>query len=759
MKKWFVGFGIFVSLIIGSVFIIPYLVNVDQYRPKLLEVVNQHFNGRLQLGQFKLSLWGQVRVDVAGLDLQDAAGQSVLSVRDAYFHVPFLSLLKGQPELTFVMNHPQMIVSKDKKGQLNLLGLMKKAPVPSEKAQNEPSSSGGVTTPGQKKDLPSFVTQAKLGLQLSHAELKFQDALSGVKSEIQDLNFEIRDLSLGHPAEFKLWTKLQAQVGKNLSLTSDFKLSGRLEPQLDSSRQQLQALSAAMKAEFLNAQVDLQALVSELQEMSQMRLSLSLKTNEVLLRAWADLLPELKPYELGGSLKLMAQVQGQMNHPQYEAQLDFKEVSFKLPQLLAPGMLTGQVKVKTDQLESFWMSLKAPGNELNLQGRMISFTQPQLSLTVSSPGMDLDQWVKFEKKSKSAQTPAPAGVESSPASGGVAQGTLDYDAQLQPLRENSLMQKFMAQVRVQIASLKAQEVPLKNIECHLSMKALALNLESCRLKVFSGEIQSQGGVQLQPKTPTYQMQVKVSHLDLGQAVQTQVPLFKNTVKGLASFKMDLQGQSLNPASLMDQLSAQGSLRVEQATFTTIDVMKMVREGLNQAIARVGEKLPGVRNQKLGSLPEREAEYEFIGGDFTLAQGVFQAPHLQAKAVPQKGLDLSGRTQVKLKDLSVDAFWEVVDTYNLTHFRDLSIEQMGVKVEHVFADGHSPVSLPIHVGCTLSAPCYSYTEIPESLSKIALKNVGKAASQRVSQEARKKAEDLIKQVAPPAVQEKLKRFFR
>ncbi|NBU22026.1 hypothetical protein EBS43_11555, partial [bacterium] len=98
-------------------------------------------------------------------------------------------------------------------------------------------------------------------------------------------------------------------------------------------------------------------------------------------------------------------------------------------------------------------------------------------------------------------------------------------------------------------------------------------------------------------------------------------------------------------------------------------------------------------------------------------------------------------------------------YNLTHVRDISVDQLGVSVEHVFADGSAPISLPIHVGCKLTAPCYSYTEIPEYLTKIALKNVGKAASQRASQEAKKKAQEVIQQMAPPAVQEKLKRFFR
>ena len=762
MKKWLIGFGVFLGLIIGSALVIPLFVKVDQYRPQILKIVNQRLNGELSLGELKLSLWGKVRVDIAGLDLKDAAGQSVLSVKDAYLHIPFLPLFKGKPELDFVMNQPQVVVLKDKKGQLNVMGLMKKSsesPEPSAKSQKQETLSVAGDSSMQMKELPSWVASARLGVQLSHADLNYQDLLSGVKSQIQDLNFEIRDLSLTHPAEFKLWTKLHAQIGKTLSLASDFKLNGRLEPKLDAAQHSIQALSSTVRAEFLNAQMDLQVLLSELQDVNQMQFHFSLKSNEILLKPWTDLLPELKPYELGGSFQMSAQAQGQMSHPTYEAQLSFKDLSFKLPQLLAPGVLAGQIKIKTDQVESMLLSLKAPGNELNVQGQLLSFSKPKLNLTVSSPGMDLDQWVKFEKKTKTAQAAPSTGSDSSSAEGTQSGSGVDYDAMLQPLRDLPIAQNFLAQVRVQMSNLKAQQVPIQEIECHLSLKDLALGLDQCRMKVFSGEIQSQGAIQFKPQRPTYQMQLKVSHLDFGQAVQTQMPLFKNTVKGLGSFKMDLQGKSLNPALLMDQLSAQGNLRVEQATFTTIDVMKMVKEGLGQALSRVGDKIPALKGKKLDTLPDREAQYEFMGGEFTLAQGVFQSPKFQAKAVPQKGLDLNGRTQVKLKDLSVDAFWEVVDTYNITHVRDLSIEQLGVKVDHLFAEGNAPVSFPIHVGCTLKAPCYSYTEIPEHLAKIALKNSSKAASQRVSQEAKKKAEDLIKQVAPPAIQEKLKRFFR
>lgn len=758
MKKWLLGFGVFFGLILIGLLAIPLFVNVDQYRPKLVELANDHINGKLSLGRLKLSLWGQVRVDVEGLDLKDLSGHSVLSVKEAYFHIPFIPLLSGKPVLTFVMDQPELRVIKDARGKLNVMSLIKPQAGEKDLEKKQESQLSAEAQAEAKKALPGLVTQARLGVNLSHAHLSYQDLLTGVKSDVKDLNFELKNLSLSHPAEFKLWTKIQLQLAQALSLNEDFQVSGRLEPKLDSSGQEIQGLSASFSAQFLNAKLDAQAVIEGVQDVNQASLDVSLKTNEVLLKAWADLLPELKPYGLGGSLQFSAGAHGKLSQPQYQAQLGFKGITFETPALKAPGVLEGQIRIKTDQIESMLMTLKAPGNELKLQGKMLSFSKPQLTVELTSPGMDLDQWVKFEKKSSKEKASAQAGADTKSADSST-KASADYDAMLQPLRDHPMLQGFVAQLRVQMAALKAQEIPLKDIQCSVSFKDLALGIERCQLRVFSGEIQSQGGVQLKPKMPTYQMKLKVSHLDFNQAVETQMAMFKNTVKGLGYFDMNLQGKSFNVDPALEFLNVQGNLKVEQATFNTIDVMKMVREGLSQAVARVGDKVPAVKGKKLDSFGAQEAQYEFMSSDFSVSQGVFRAPHFQAKAVPQKGLDIRGKTELKLKDLSVDAFWEVVDTYNLTRLRDISVEQLGVKVEHVFADGGAPISLPIHVGCKLTAPCYSYTEIPEYLTKIALKNVGKAASQRASQEVKKKAQEMIQQVAPPAVQEKLKRFFR
>jgi hypothetical protein len=289
-----------------------------------------------------------------------------------------------------------------------------------------------------------------------------------------------------------------------------------------------------------------------------------------------------------------------------------------------------------------------------------------------------------------------------------------------------------------------------------------LDLHSCGLNVFSGRVNAEAHTQFKPARPTYQWKAQVSGLDLKQAMESQLQLFKNTLIGKANFDIQGQGTSFNPEPAITNLRANGKMNVTDASFATIDIMKMVSEALNKSLSQMGEKVPGMKGKSV-SLPSQTSSYESISSDFTVAQAKFTSPNFFAKAKPNQGIEVKGRTSVGLKDYTLDSFWEVIDTYNLTRLKEVSVEQAGTRVEHVLAEGNGPVRFPIHVGCTVKAPCYSYSEVPSYLAKIALNNVGKAMTGRAKDEARKKAEAVIERAVPPSVKdsikEKFKGFFR
>jgi hypothetical protein len=174
--------------------------------------------------------------------------------------------------------------------------------------------------------------------------------------------------------------------------------------------------------------------------------------------------------------------------------------------------------------------------------------------------------------------------------------------------------------------------------------------------------------------------------------------------------------------------------------------------VNKSINDLSAKVPALKNQKLHAPGNIDSKYEFIESDFTIAGGKFSAPNFHAKAEKDHGIDLKGDTQLGLKDYALGAHWLLIDTYNLTKARDLSVNIGGVQVDHILADGNNPVQFPVVVTGTALAPNTNYTAVPEALAKVAMSNIAKATTGHAKAQVQKQlSEQLQKANAPAPVQ--------
>jgi len=792
-----------VGIVVGSILavlllialILPFVIDVDKYRPRIVAMANEKINGKLELGKLSLSLWGQIRIDVAGVKLADASGKSLLGVKDAFFHLPLLSVLSGSPVITFKMNEPSVQVSRSKSGKLNWLTLVKDtgpAPQPSKK----PSTSAA---------LPAIAANSRLGVELRKAKVAYRDEASGLTTDIRDLNLILRDISLSRPTALEMWADLDTRMGKTLTVKGPAMLTGGAQPELAGGKLskvfinakldldglaiempgsfekkkgiaanmdlalevgESEALLKKLVARFHNAELQARGQISNL---TQPVVDLEVHSNEIALKPWVDLVPSLKNYELGGSMKLDATVQGPSDKLGYKGKLTMNALTAKAPKLKTQPRFDGMVAFATDQIESLQLTMKAPGNDLSVKGRVVSFSKPAIDLQISSTGLDLDQLVEFPPPSKSKTEGATAKPAQSPvakAKGAPTAATVapedDMDALLEPIRQNKMLRDLALTAFFQIKSLKAYDIKMSDMQGRMFFggtgRELATGLEGFSMRLWDGNIRGNVLAQLKPATPTYIFGMQVDGLQLAQAVQSQMALFKDTVVGKAFFDINGQGTSFNTATAKTNLTAKGSLRVDQPKFTSIDIGKMVSDSLNGSLQKLGDRIPELRGKTLGGLPNGESKYHSVSGDFSIANGKFSMPNFYAKALPGQGVDIRGDTEVGLVDSSLKSAWEVSDPYNLTKARDLSPEIGGVKVDHILAEGNNPVRFVVHAGCTISAPCYSYTEVPEAFAKIALANVGQATTARAKQEVKKRVGEAIPKNAPPEVRDALKGLF-
>jgi AsmA protein len=81
---------------------VPYLININTYRPQLVSQLEQRLGRKVSLGTLKLSVWPGLRVNVEAVQIGDdpqiAAGDFV-QAKAVHLRVGWLSLLRGQPQV------------------------------------------------------------------------------------------------------------------------------------------------------------------------------------------------------------------------------------------------------------------------------------------------------------------------------------------------------------------------------------------------------------------------------------------------------------------------------------------------------------------------------------------------------------------------------------------------------------------------------------------------------------------------------------
>lgn len=776
MKKILIVLGSLVALFFAAIIVLPMVVDVDSYRPQIVKLAGEKINGKLELGKLKLSLWGSIRVEIGGLDLSDAKNVKVVSVKDAFVAIPWSSVFGGSPLLTFYMKDPEVRVLKDLNGKMNVMSLMKSVPATPPGAASSPAAEKGVSS-GEAK-LPALVTNARLGVDIQNALLYYKDEAMKSETVTKNLNLRIKDLSLSRKTEVEISGLFESSAEKLFKISGPFKITLNADPRVEGGEfkglkadldanfddLEIQAASAFYKkkgmnadikgafeitkdqitlskflVKFFNAEIIVSGMVKEIQ--TEPALELDVKSNSISLAPWNELIPMLKDYSLSGAASFDAKALGAVSKIQYSADLVVKDLKAKSPMLKVEPTVNLSVKVVTDKVERLLATMKAPGNDLTIEGSVVSFTQPKIDLKVTSTGMDLDQLVKFTPIGVDAAGAKAGAAPAGSGSAGKHVGADDFDALLDPLRKNEIAKATTLVALVNLKTLQFYGVKMSDLTTKFSMRNLVASVDSAYVKMWDGTVAMKAQTAMLPKTPSYTFSSTVAGLDMQKAVSSQFQLFRNTVLGRVNFKIDGSGSSYNPDSAKRNLNAKGSMKVIDASFQSIDVAKMASEAINKALEKVGDKIPAAKGKTVKSLPGLSSKYDFIASDFTIAGGHFIAPNFTAKAMRDQGLDLRGTTDVGLIDQELKAEWEIIDTYNLTKAKDLGFEVSGVKVEHVLAEGSNPVIIPVSVACKYTAPCPSYGKVPEHFIKVATGNLKKGAVQAVKTQGMDKAKEV------------------
>ena len=807
--------GALLGVLISIGILIPAWFNVDQYRSLVARELEKRIHGRVELGKLSLSLWGRVAVGVAGVRVLDSAGGTVLKVSEAAFQFPIWPLLSGKPVLQFEMNRPEVHLVRSAAGTFNLAALFQKERDSSAPRAALPAPQGSASTveqdnPSEEFRIPGIAAAARLGVLMREASLDWTDEKSGASGLVDRLNFRLENLSLSETALATLWGDLDARSPGGATVQGVIRLQASLAPGLSADRKEVSLYNITLSGDFskldvrvpgklqkaagIPASLQAKATLSESQwkleelliklQASSLRLSgtyipatgaaagalvdFKLAESSLELGELAALAPSLKLHEIQGRAMVTGSLSGPTDRLTYSGGVELSGLQFQSPAFKVKPVVALKLDISTDQVDQLRMTLQSPGNELQLSGKLISFTAPRAEFRLQSSGLDLDQLLVSDSApsipsatvSTLATAPSVADPEGAPPEAVLAseQGE-DWDAWLAEHISAEWIRKASVKMDADLQSLKFRGVALESINAATTLRGLVLSLQKGSFKVFDGKGSLDARIDLKSSPPQYQFSAQARELDLQKAFESKFTVLKNTVVGLARFSVEGSGSSLNAGKARQNLMAGGSFEVGNATFVTVDLSKVAIDGLNSAIAGMSTRIPPLAGLKFDPPGAEEIRYETISARFAIADGLFKMSDFSAKSQAPRGVDVRGGMDVAMTgDHALAGRWEIIDTHNFTHARELSVEVAGVRVDNLLAEGKGPVKFPVSVGCTASSPCFSYAEAPEYLGRIALGKMEKAAGKKLGVKLKAAAESGIKELekkASPGIKKTLK----
>lgn len=194
MKKFLIGLGLFVVVIIVAAVIIPFLVPLETYKEQIQAQVRDATGRDLEIGDIGLSVFPTLSVraeDVRFSNAPNASEPQMASASKLELALDVVPLLSGNVSVDyFVLVDPVIHLQVDEQGQANW-----------DLVQGQPSSESPSTNDSQQEATGSSIGDLHLGdVRLVNGRLTYRDA-AGQSQEVSEINMKLALPGLDSPLE------------------------------------------------------------------------------------------------------------------------------------------------------------------------------------------------------------------------------------------------------------------------------------------------------------------------------------------------------------------------------------------------------------------------------------------------------------------------------------------------------------------------------------------------------------------------------
>lgn len=234
MRNVLLIIGLLVGLAVVGLVVFLATFDADRYRPQLIRQLEQALGRPVTLSRLSLGWHGGIAIRLDGLAIStadDTTGEPPIQVESASAVVRLAPLLRKEVRVaSVILTRPQISVTRDAQGRINLLGLA---------AAASPAGASGQTTKVGRHTISVNINS----LQIAQGTLHWRDALTRPPMDVwmRQMNIVVKPLLPRIPMEIDI-------TGALASDSQNLQLSGRLTLPTSTDPGSLEQLRVALEA-------------------------------------------------------------------------------------------------------------------------------------------------------------------------------------------------------------------------------------------------------------------------------------------------------------------------------------------------------------------------------------------------------------------------------------------------------------------------------------------------------------------------------